>query len=292
MTYNAGDARKAPIYRPIELTKIKDEVHSFNDVANALRHCAIMCTKLAYQRDLVKNTYCIRVALIQHLFTRVIPLPLPINHPRRSQQCFWHAKSREMRYETQTDILRLLNVVSQHFSCAALSLHVSRSFDAARILTMACVATVADAVMRKTACDIPSQLSLHYSGDVDGPTYPFGVEMRQFATESVLFLLPDPALVVVRTQVYRGIHIAGYTHAIALVFMYVNYVWFKIGKLGYYELHQHTFHIKIVNEGLKYICDQKLLNKLHQILLRYWIILFTNKKCYGRTTFCSVGNEQ
>jgi len=47
-----------------------------------------------------------------------------------------------MRRETQVDILRLLNLVAQHFAAAALSLRATRSLDAVRILTMACIAAV------------------------------------------------------------------------------------------------------------------------------------------------------
>ena len=43
-------------------------------------------------------------------------------------------------------------------------MRLTRSFDAVRILTMACIATISDAVLRVTACDIPSQFCLHYSG--------------------------------------------------------------------------------------------------------------------------------
>jgi hypothetical protein len=41
----------------------------------------------------------------------------------------------------------MLSMVARHFSSSAFSLHITRSFDAARILTMACIATVADAVV-------------------------------------------------------------------------------------------------------------------------------------------------
>ena len=67
---------------------------------------------------------------------------------------FWH--SQPMRYETQADLLRLLSVVAQHFASASLSLRLTRSFDAVRILVMACIVTVADAIMRIVACDVPS----------------------------------------------------------------------------------------------------------------------------------------
>ena len=51
-------------------------------------------------------------------------------------------------------------------------------------------------------------LSRHYAGGYggayDGPLRPYGIEMRQFGAESALFLLTEPRLVLVRTQVRAG----------------------------------------------------------------------------------------
>ena len=60
--------------------------------------------------------------------------------------------------------MRLLQQVSRHFVCSSLSLMVTRSFDAVRLMTMAAIATVADATVRLRACDIPSMFSLHLDG--------------------------------------------------------------------------------------------------------------------------------
>ena len=100
-----------PILRPVELSLVPDSVGSFGEAATAMRHCSHLCTLLDNQRGLIRNTYCLRVALIRHLFTRVMPLPLPHGHPRRRQQCFWAADCRPMRYETQADLLRMLDQV-------------------------------------------------------------------------------------------------------------------------------------------------------------------------------------
>ena len=153
--------------------------------------------------SLVKNSYAIRVALIQHLFTHVIPMPLARDHPLRSSRCFWSASdgSRPIRYETQADILRLLDLVSRHYAAASLSIRTTRSFDAARIITFACIATVTDAVIRRVACDVPSQFSLHYSGKAEGPVQAFGFDMRHFALESETLQLTSPGLQACRTQV-------------------------------------------------------------------------------------------
>ena len=67
-----------------------------------------------------------------------------------------------MRYETQQDILRLLNLLTRHYACASLSLKVTRAFDAERILTFACMSAIADVVFRTTASDVPAKSSLHY----------------------------------------------------------------------------------------------------------------------------------
>ena len=101
-----------------------------------------------------------------------------------------------MRYETQADILRLTALLGRHFATAALSLKVTRSFDAVRILTMACMATIVDVVMRVKACDIPSQFCLHYSGQADGPILPFGFEMGAFSVESQHLKFSTPDLTV------------------------------------------------------------------------------------------------
>ncbi|CAN0404721.1 unnamed protein product, partial [Discosporangium mesarthrocarpum] len=60
------------------------------------------------------------------------------------------------------------DLLCRHFTAAALSMKVTRSFDATRMLTMSCLAAVADVVMRFKACDTPSACSLHYSGRVKG----------------------------------------------------------------------------------------------------------------------------
>ena len=58
---------------------------------------------------------------------------------------------------------------------------VTRSFDATRILTMACMAAIADAVVRVKACDVPSLFSYHMRGEgpSGGPLAPFAFEMGE-----------------------------------------------------------------------------------------------------------------
>jgi hypothetical protein len=195
----AGDASLPPIIRPVELSLVPDHVDTFHDVAMAMRHALNLCILLTTQKGIIRNSYTLRVCLIQHLFLRVIPLPLPLTHPERTQKCFW--ASQHLRYETQADILRLLNMLSRQYAAASLSLKVTSSFDAVRILTFACMATITDAILRKAADDIPAWSSLHYSGEAEGPVKPFGFDIGGFAIESENLQFSCPEYAAARTQV-------------------------------------------------------------------------------------------
>jgi len=84
----AGNTTLPPIQRPVELTLVPDSVTSFADVTTAMRHALNNCVLLANQTALIRNSYTLRVCLLQHLFVRVLPLPLPVNHPNRDKECF------------------------------------------------------------------------------------------------------------------------------------------------------------------------------------------------------------
>jgi len=164
-----------------------------------LSHAVSLCVLLANQRAVIRNSYTLRVCMIQHLFMRVVPMPLPLKHPDRNKRCFWHAQP--MRHETQADLLRLLNLLSKHFATASLSVKTTRSGDAVRMLTFASMATVCDALMRKLACDIPAVTSLHYSGRALGPVTAFAFDLGNLEEETEYLLLTTPEEVATRTQV-------------------------------------------------------------------------------------------
>jgi hypothetical protein len=200
----AGASQPPPILRPVEMTLVPDKISHFMEMTKAMRHCLNLCVLLSNQRNLIRNSYTLRLCLIEHLFVRVIPLPLPINHPDRETRCFWHAQP--MRYETQADTLRLLNMLCRHFATASLSVKMTRSGDATRMLVFACIATICDAVMRKIACDIPAQSSLHYSGVAKGPVKPFGFSLGGFREESEYLKFVKPESMSARTQVLDYFH--------------------------------------------------------------------------------------
>ena len=163
----AGLAAPPPSLRAVQLTAVPERVSTPHEVVVAMQTALYECTLLASQEALVPNSACLRVALLQHLITETIPLPLSLDHPERDSACFWAAAT--MRYETQVTLLRLLTLLLQHHAVATLCLKLTRELDAARIVTAACLAAVADAVMRIRATDTPSALSEHYAGRAGGP---------------------------------------------------------------------------------------------------------------------------
>eukprot|EP00919_Chromeraceae_sp_WS-2016_P010528 GHVR01024575.1.p1 GENE.GHVR01024575.1~~GHVR01024575.1.p1 ORF type:complete len:1627 (+),score=452.86 GHVR01024575.1:727-4881(+) len=191
-----------PILLPVDLTAaspIDDRLENYHDVGTCLRKAIECCTLMENQSNRMKNTYTLRFLLLYHLIVKVIPLPLPLHSGERLSKCFW--SKGELRRETQMDLLRLLVLVSRHFLVASFSLRMTRALDAMRVTTMACLCCLADAIVRRVACDCPSTLSLHYSGEAEGPVQPFGFDILYFADECEFMLCPDPHLHTARVQV-------------------------------------------------------------------------------------------
>ena len=201
----AGGAQPPPIVRPVELTLVPDRVANIGEAAAAMRKAVHCCVLLANQSELLPNTFALRASLLVHLFCSVLPAPMPLNHPRRLSSCFW-ASDRDVRYETQAEILRCLRLLLQHFGAATLSLTATRSFDAARLLSLASLASIADAVLRLRVVDHPSPFCQHYAGDADGPTAPFGFEMGPFAVEAEYLRFHCPERTARLTQVMDYFH--------------------------------------------------------------------------------------
>eukprot|EP00282_Hemiselmis_andersenii_P003616 CAMPEP_0114175922 /NCGR_PEP_ID=MMETSP0043_2-20121206/37214_1 /TAXON_ID=464988 /ORGANISM="Hemiselmis andersenii, Strain CCMP644" /LENGTH=257 /DNA_ID=CAMNT_0001274191 /DNA_START=9 /DNA_END=778 /DNA_ORIENTATION=- len=163
-----------------------------------LRQCVDACTVLANQSGQVKGSFCIRASMITHLFTQVLPLPLPPGGGDKGR-CMWRDSG--MTYDTQSSCLHSLSLIARHFAAVCLSLKATRTTDASRTVTFAAIAAITDALMRVRATDVPSALSLHYAGAAGGPVTPFGFDIGGFADESATMMFADPCLAAARTRV-------------------------------------------------------------------------------------------
>ncbi|CAE7412204.1 unnamed protein product, partial [Symbiodinium necroappetens] len=59
---------------------------------------AQLLTLLINQQDQIAHAPASCFAVVAHLLTRLLPMPLPIDHPRKAELCFW---SQDMVYETK-----------------------------------------------------------------------------------------------------------------------------------------------------------------------------------------------
>lgn len=60
---------------------------------------------------------------------------------------------------------------------------------------------IADAVLRVSAIDFPSPISLHYNGSAPGPVSGFALDIGEFAAASQTLLMTDPHLATARAQI-------------------------------------------------------------------------------------------
>lgn len=104
-------------------------------------------------------------------------------------------------------LYRTLHCLARHFVTSIFSLHNSRHMDAQRVIVLAGMCCLADAILRLPTTDAPSPLGAHYSGRAEGPIKPFVFDISFFADQSEFFLLSDPILTTARTQVWVSINV-------------------------------------------------------------------------------------
>jgi hypothetical protein len=168
------------------------------EASECCRLASNLLTLLTNQQEHITQAAPARFALITHLMTHLLPMPLPIDHPEKKSKCFW---MQDMKYETKADIMRNLHLISRHFSAVCLTLRAKRETDGARVVVAAALAAVMDALMRRClggqwhGCLI----SLHYSGEADGPTAAFGLDIGSYREASDTLLLVAPEYQALRT---------------------------------------------------------------------------------------------
>jgi hypothetical protein len=172
-----GDQRPDPILIPAVLTdeSMPSIATDYQTAASSLYRLCHACSLLLHQRQLVKNAPAFVASAAQYALT--ITLPMANLDPKL---CFW--RKSPMRRETQTNLLFLIRRMCRIYSAATTCVQQSRGLIAIRTTAFACAACISDAITRVKAIDDPSPFSLHYSGECEGPTEPFGIEAGSFET--------------------------------------------------------------------------------------------------------------
>ena len=212
----AGLPTRLPPYVPVDVMQQPERARNLEEALAAIRYLDRECTRVAVQPHCIKNQAALIVSFISHTFTHIVPTPLPPSSPAYATS-LWAV---ELRYALQLDILILLQRIVEHFAASVFSLQPSRSFDAVRVLIPAALLTIADAVLRKTATDIPSEVSLNLMGHPLG-LLPYGPSVGRLVEQSEVMLLHTPELAILRTSVID------YFHGLAISESNVMFSWDK-----------------------------------------------------------------
>jgi hypothetical protein len=194
----AGPPIVLPKYVPIDMLQIPIRVLTLDDAIASIRYCDRLCTLISVQTHCVKNRPLLKVSLIEHTFTAVLPCP-KARTAADFGRCIWQTP---MSYSIQLDICICLGRILEHFISSAFSLFNTKSLDALKITITACIAAMIDVTLRKVATDQPSEFCLHYLGQsAGGRGKGYGLSMAAFDTQSETIELHTPELSVARAAV-------------------------------------------------------------------------------------------
>lgn len=194
----AGAPIVLPKYVPIDMLQIPIKVLSLADAIAAIRHCDRLCTLISVQTHCVKNRPFLKVSLIEHTFSSVLPCPRAYSAADFSS-CVWQSP---MTYSQQIDVAICLGRIMEHFISSVFSLVSTKSLDALKVILTGCIAAILDATLRKVSTDQASEFCLRYIGENGGGVGKgFGIDMAAFDTQSETIELHTPELSVCRAAV-------------------------------------------------------------------------------------------
>jgi len=78
-----------------------------------------------------------------------------------NEPCIW---DQPITYELQVELLLELQRITEHFGASVFSIQQDRSFDSVVIVVMGAIAAIADAIIRRRANDLPSEVCSHLMG--------------------------------------------------------------------------------------------------------------------------------
>lgn len=205
----AGAAIEQARTVPTNLLRVPASVRTLEEALAALNEAVLVVTRLTMQVGVGKNHPHLVSTLLADLFVRVLPVPLSASRRQRDDvKCIWSDST--LRYGQQLHILKRVSELVEYFVRATMTLENIASIDAIRVTAMSNASAIADAVIRRAACDTPSLFSVHYSGlyhhrrrsqGVTTSGTGFAITSGKFSEQSteMVFLLPE--LLTVRCAV-------------------------------------------------------------------------------------------
>ncbi|CAJ1373459.1 unnamed protein product [Effrenium voratum] len=194
-----GEVDPARVSISVPTSELPLAVRDPFEAAECCRLAVHLLTLLCNQFEHISQSALTRFALIARLLMQILPMPLPLDHPKASG-CFW---MQEMKQETKADLMRHLFLIARHFAAVCCTLRASRETDGARVVVSAAIAAIMDALLRRVLVGPlhGSLASRHYSGLAEGPCLPFGVDCGTFKAASATLLLVAPECQALRSLV-------------------------------------------------------------------------------------------
>ncbi len=162
---DAGAPKQLLRYAPVDYLQQPATVTCLEAAIAAIRYCDRLCTRVSVQDHCIKNGPFHNIACIQYTFSQLVPIPKAVDE-LAAGSCLWRTST--MLYAEQLDLMLLLSRIMEHFVAAAFSVDHTRAMDAVRMVVPACIAAVADVIMRHFASDFPSEVCVHLAGGIRG----------------------------------------------------------------------------------------------------------------------------
>ncbi|CAL1170137.1 unnamed protein product [Cladocopium goreaui] len=216
-----GEAKFGSLTLPSFPSALPAKIYSATEASEVCHLVRSMVTLMMNQQDRLPHAAASSFALVIHLISRLLPMPLAVDDAQWPKACFW-AGDQALTFETKRELLRNLSGLSRGFSASASALsaiHATREMDSARTCVCAAICALMDALLRRPL-DLRQAgagagatravqerhgdlFSLHYAGRAGGPESPcrpFILSSNSFRDISKALLLPQPEMALLRAQ--------------------------------------------------------------------------------------------
>ena len=151
-----GPMRQMPKQLPVDLLCLerRPRVATPADIIDVMRQTEVLCLQLSSlkQSESVRHASFLKIALLQRVFTHIVPVPLPKTLAASSRVHPW-AFASPLTHAEQLDALLLVARLTQHFAAAAFSTLATKAFDAPKVVVLGVLVAISDYLLRQKASD-------------------------------------------------------------------------------------------------------------------------------------------
>eukprot|EP00755_Sulcionema_specki_P014189 Sspe_Gene.56011::Locus_30819_Transcript_1_1_Confidence_1.000_Length_7199::g.56011::m.56011 len=167
----------------------RGRAQSMHDVVGVLHDLDRLCTRVAVQQSVVKNSVHLRFSLLSHVLLEHLPMPVAKAKRLAGERCLWQdtpVTHAEMNY-----CMQLLWRVCLHWAATVCSLRDTPELKAFKLTVPAVLTCMADALLRNPLSDRPSLLSGVFEGADGSGGYGVGAGGYAVLTETACATYPQ-----------------------------------------------------------------------------------------------------